>query len=71
MKPLNNYLYDVGEFSHKHWKLIISICILVIGGGLLSAIFGLVFAMIVPGFLIFVAFVLRRRYVRDKLKGVV
>jgi len=71
MKSLNDYLYDVGEFSYSHWKLIISICILVIVGGLLSAIFGWVFAMIVPGFLIFVAFVLRRRYKRDKLKGVV
>lgn len=56
------WIADAQEFSAKHWKLIWVIGALVAGGGLLAAIFGWPFALIVPLWLVFTAMVLKKGY---------
>jgi hypothetical protein len=56
------WIADAQEFSAKRWKTIIVLCGLIAGGGFLAAVFGWPFALIVPLWLIFVAYVLKKKY---------
>jgi len=58
----NEWIKDAQEYSFKHWKTIVMLCGLIAGGGLLAAVFGWPFALIVPLWLIFVAYVLKKKY---------
>jgi len=62
MLRLKEWIVDAQEFSAKRWGTIWVICALVAGGGLLSAFFGWGFAFFVPAWLVFVAYMLKRKY---------
>lgn len=64
---LNKFWDAVGKFSYTYWTAVIATCVLVAGGGVVAAFFGWPFALIVPLWLLFVAFVMRQNYIR-KLK---
>jgi hypothetical protein len=56
------WLEDAKEFSYNRWGTIWFVGALVAGGGLLSAFFGWGFAFFVPGWLVLVAFMLKKKY---------
>ena len=56
------WIVDAQQFSGKHWKTIVAICGLMAGGGLLAAVFGWPFAFFVPVWVMFAAYVLKRKY---------
>jgi len=50
------------KVSFEYWNTIWVVNVVLAGGGILAAFFGWVFAIIVPAWLIFVAFVLKKSY---------
>jgi len=62
LEKWKSWVAELGEFSYKKWGTIWVVGALVAGGRLVSAFFGWPFALLVPLFLIFFAFLLRKEY---------
>lgn len=50
------------KFSATQWETILMVCGLITGGGLISAVFGWVTVIVVPVWVVFVAYVFKRKY---------
>ena len=58
----DGWVADLQKFSAERWGTIWVVGVFIAGGGFLSAVFGWPFALIVPGWLILVAFMMKKRY---------
>ncbi|HUU86412.1 MAG TPA: hypothetical protein VMX17_01495 [Candidatus Glassbacteria bacterium] len=58
----NGWIADLQKFSAERWGTIWVIGGLVAGGGFLAAVFGWPFALIVPAWLVLVAYVMKKKY---------
>ena len=61
---INSLMKDLGKFVYEHWFIYIIVVLAVVLGGVLSAIFGWFFAVVVPLFILWVGFIAKNRYKR-------
>jgi hypothetical protein len=62
MEFFKNWIKQLQELSGKNFKTIVFACVLVTAGGILATFFGWPFATFVPAWIVFVAFVLKKKY---------
>ena len=62
---INSLMADLGKFTNEHWISYLIVVLSVALGGVLSAIFGWPFAVLVPLFILWIGFVARKRHQRE------
>lgn len=61
---INSLMGDLGKFAYEHWFTYWLVVLAVASGGVLSAIFGWPFAVLVPLFMLWGGFLARSQYKR-------